>query len=179
MKKLWVQQTITWLALSGALKEKGFSLLAETLTKYRILVQTYSFDLQPLQCGGTPFLSTVKDTALILARTAKSSRGIYLATQPYRYAFIGRSNLLDPNGKRVEIGLAPYKRRVLKWTIWHFSIAGFDFYIKTDQQPFPRQWREFLANDNDPITIPVIDPLHLHQIPMLKPLFSQMMKKSG
>ena len=94
-------------------------------------------------------------------------------------AFIGRSNLLDPNGKRVEIGLAPYKRRVLKWTIWHFSIAGFDFYIKTDQQPFPRQWREFLANDNDPITIPVIDPLHLHQIPMLKPLFSQMMKKSG
>jgi hypothetical protein len=89
---------------------------------------------------------------------------------------IGRSNLIDPSGNRIEIGLAPYRRKLLDWTVWHFTIAGFDFYIKTDKRPFPKQWNEFLANDNDPIILPRIDPQQLHEIPILQPIFAQMRK---
>lgn len=89
---------------------------------------------------------------------------------------VGRSNLIEPSGTRVEIGLAPYKKRLLRWTIWHFSIGGFDFYVKTDQRRFPREWQDFLANDNDPLTLPLIDPLRLDDVPMFQPIFAQMFK---
>lgn len=94
-------------------------------------------------------------------------------------ALIGRSTILDLNGNRIEIGLAPHKSKLLHWNIWHFTIAGFDFYLKTDKRPFPSQWKEFLANDNDPITLPLIDPRRLHEVPMFQPIFAQMLKKAG
>lgn len=87
---------------------------------------------------------------------------------------LGRSNLVDPSGDRVEIGLAPYRRKLLTWNVWHFSIGGFDFYFKADKRPFPEFWKPFLANDNDPVTIPLIDPLRFDQLPMLQPIFKQM-----
>jgi hypothetical protein len=87
---------------------------------------------------------------------------------------LGRSNLVDPSGNRIEIGLAPYRRKLLWWNIWHFSIAGFDFYLKADKRPFPELWKPFLANDNDPVTVPLIDPLRFDQLPMFQPIFKQM-----
>jgi hypothetical protein len=94
-------------------------------------------------------------------------------------ALVGRSNIVDPLGKRIELGLAPYRRKLLDWTIWHFTIAGFDFYLKVDKRPFPRQWKEFLANDNNPIALPLIDPQSIHEIPMLRPIFAQMASTRG
>lgn len=91
---------------------------------------------------------------------------------------VGRSNIVDFEGKPIEIGLAPYRQKLLDWNVWHFTIAGFDFYVKTDKRPFPRQWKEFLANDNDPITLPLIDPRNLLEIPLLQPIFAQMAKAS-
>jgi hypothetical protein len=91
---------------------------------------------------------------------------------------VGRSNIVGADGHRIEIGLAPYKRRLLDWTVWHFTIAGFDFYVKTDKRPFPEPWKPFLANDNDPITLALIDPRRLDEIPMLRPIFAQMFREA-
>jgi hypothetical protein len=91
-------------------------------------------------------------------------------------ALVGRSNIIDPSGKRLEFGLAPYKRKLLRWTVWHFTIGGFDFYLKTDRRPFPIEWKQFLANDNDPITTPLIDPVRLTDVRMLEPIFAQMVR---
>ncbi len=90
-------------------------------------------------------------------------------------AIVGRSNIVDRHGNQIKIGLAPYRRKLLDWTVWHFSIAGFDFYMKTDKRPFPREWGPFLAN-NDPVTLPLIDPCAFDEIPMLQPIFAQMLK---
>lgn len=92
-------------------------------------------------------------------------------------ALVGRSNVIDPRGKRVEIGLAPYKSKLLNFTVWHFSIGGFDFYLKADGRPFPKQWTEFLANDNDPISLPIIDPVRIHELEKFQPIFAQMLKR--
>ena len=90
---------------------------------------------------------------------------------------VGRSNLVDPEGKRLEFGIAPYRQRLRNWNVWHFSIGGFDFYLKTDQKPFPPTWKQFLANDNDPITIPLIDAQPLHEVPMLQPILRRMLAR--
>lgn len=89
---------------------------------------------------------------------------------------VGRSNVVDPTGNRIEVGIAPYKQKLKDWTVWHFTIGGFDFYVKTDQRPFPRSWKPFLINDNDPIVLTLIDPQALHQIPKFQPIFTQMAK---
>lgn len=93
-------------------------------------------------------------------------------------AIVGRSNLVDLAGKRIEFGLAPYKRNLLDWEVWHFTIGGFDFYLKTDSRPFPNEWKFLLANDNDPIITPLIDPILVHDVPMLQPIFAQMLKRA-
>jgi hypothetical protein len=89
---------------------------------------------------------------------------------------VGRANVIDPRGQPVEFGIAPYRLRLREWTLWHFAIGGFDFYVKTDQRPFPTMWKPFLANDNDPITLPLIDPQRIHEIPKFQPIFLQMLK---
>jgi hypothetical protein len=92
-------------------------------------------------------------------------------------AIVGRSNVVDPHGNPIEVGIAPYKSKLYGWTIWLFTIGGFDFYIKTDQRPFPKAWQPFLVNDNDPLVLPLIDAMPLHQIEKFQPIFKQMLKR--
>jgi hypothetical protein len=91
---------------------------------------------------------------------------------------MGRSNLVDPRGGRIEVGIAPYKQKLTDWTIWTFTVGGFDFYVKTDQRPFPTSWGPFLLNDNDPVVVPLIDALPFHEIEKFQPIFSQMSSRS-
>jgi hypothetical protein len=92
-------------------------------------------------------------------------------------AIVGRSNLTDPAGKIIEVGIAPYRQRLINWTVWTFTIGGLDFYVKTDQRPFPTHWHSFLVNDNDPVILPLIDALPFHEIEKFQPIFRQMLKK--
>lgn len=92
-------------------------------------------------------------------------------------AFVGRSNLTNATGERIELGVAPYKNKFRDWTIWMFTVGGLDFYVKTDQRPFPVDWRPFLLNDNDPVALPLIDPLRFDEIPKFRPIFAQMTKR--
>jgi hypothetical protein len=89
---------------------------------------------------------------------------------------IGRSNLTDPSGQRIEVGIAPYKQKLMDWTIWTFTIGGFDFYVKLDQRPFPIAWKPFLLNDNNPVVLPLVDGLPLHEISKFQPIFAQMVR---
>jgi hypothetical protein len=102
---------------------------------------------------------------------------LFGGASPAVQAIMGRANLVDVKGQRVEIGLPPYRRKLLEWTVWH-QIAGFDFYVKTDQRPFPSSWKDFLLNDNDPVVLPLIDPVSLHSVPMLQPIFAQMRRRA-
>ena len=103
-------------------------------------------------------------------------RVLFNGAPPILQALVSRSNIVDLRGKRIEIGVPPYRRKLLQWTVWHFSLAGFDFYLKTDQRSFPADWEQFLINGNDPVTLPLIDPLRFDSIPMFRPIFTQMLK---
>lgn len=103
-------------------------------------------------------------------------RVLFEGEEPFLEALISRSNIVDRRGKSVSLGIPPYRRKLMGRTVWHSSLAGFDFYLKTDQRSYPLDLKEFLINDNDPITIPVIDPLRFDSIPMLQPIFMQMLK---
>jgi|tagenome__1003787_1003787.scaffolds.fasta_scaffold20972534_4 hypothetical protein len=99
---------------------------------------------------------------------------LFAGASPPVEALVGRSNLIDPSGRRIEVGIAPYKNRLKEWTIWTFTVGGFDFYVKTDQRSFPIAWKSFLLNDNDPVTVSLIKPLPFHQIPKFQPILAQM-----
>lgn len=88
---------------------------------------------------------------------------------------IGR-NPLTVQGKRIDVGIAPYKQRMGDLLIWQFTISGLDFYLKTDQRPFPKSWNDFLANDNDPIIIGQIEERGVHETPKLFPVIKRMKK---
>ena len=92
-------------------------------------------------------------------------------------AILGRANVVDPRGKSVEVGIAPYRVKLRDWNLWHFAVGGFDFYVKTDQRPFPRSWKPFLLNDNDPVAMPLIDPQALHDIPKFQSIFQNMIAR--
>jgi hypothetical protein len=103
---------------------------------------------------------------------------LFKGAMPTLQALVSRSNIVDPRGKRVDLAIPPYRRKLMGRTVWHSCLAGFDFYLKTDQRPFPYDVKEFLLNDNDPVTIPLIDPLRFDNIPMLQPIFRQMLKSA-
>lgn len=90
---------------------------------------------------------------------------------------ISRANVVDARGGWVELGIAPYRVKLLYWNVWHFMIGGFDFYIKADQRPFPKSWEPFLINNNTDLTLPKTDPVRIHELPKFQPIFEQMMKR--
>jgi hypothetical protein len=57
-----------------------------------------------------------------------------------------------------------------------YGISRSRAYLKTDQRSFPADWEQFLINGNDPVTLPLIDPLRFDSIPMFRPIFTQMLK---
>jgi hypothetical protein len=46
-----------------------------------------------------------------------------------------------------------------------------------EKHPFPKAWQPFLVNDNDPLVLPLIDAMPLHQIEKFQPIFKQMLKR--
>jgi len=87
---------------------------------------------------------------------------------------VGRASLLMADGSEARIAIPPYSRRMGEWRVWHFFVGGLDVYLKTDKRPFPQEWRPYLANGNDPLTLPTIDPLPVAKIKMLHPIFRKM-----
>lgn len=98
------------------------------------------------------------------------------AGQPLQ-AIVGRSNLRDPSGKSLEIGIPPYRQKFKHRNVWHFQIGGFDFYLKTDQRPFPAEFEPYLA-DKDPLVCGMIDPVDLASVPMFQGIFANMMART-
>lgn len=93
---------------------------------------------------------------------------------PYDLELIVGRNPLTVRDQRVDIAIAPYRNRMGRWNVWHFTISGLDFYLKTDRQPFPESWRPYLANNNNPIVVGQIDLRGIDQVPNLLPIFQRM-----
>lgn len=91
-------------------------------------------------------------------------------------AIVGRSNLRDPTGAPLELGIPPYRQKLRDWNVWHFQIGGFDFYLKTDKRPFPDYFQAFLADQN-PLICGMIDPIDFASVPMFKSIFTNMMDR--
>ena len=92
-------------------------------------------------------------------------------------ALIGRSNLTGPDGRPIEIAIAPYRRRLMDWHVWHFTMGPLSVFLKTDKRPFPASWTPYLANDNDPLTLIGMDARRVDQIPILQPILRSMFRR--
>ena len=90
---------------------------------------------------------------------------------------VGR-NPLTVDGKRIDIAVAPYRNQMYQWNVWHFAIAGLDFYLKADRRPFPDGWTPYLANGNDPIVIAQTPVRGMHEAPKLFPIIQRMYRTS-
>lgn len=91
-------------------------------------------------------------------------------------AIVGRSNLRDPSGALLELGIPPYRQKLKDWNVWHFQIGGFDFYLKTDKRPFPDHFQPFLA-DQKPLICGMIDPMDFASVPMFQSIFTNMVDR--
>ena len=87
--------------------------------------------------------------------------------------FVGR-NPLTLQGQHVDIAVGPYRVRMDAWSVWHFTIAGLDFYLKTDRRSFPDSWLPYLGNGNDPIVIGQTAERGMHEVPKLFPVLRRM-----
>lgn len=97
---------------------------------------------------------------------------------PYSLQLLVSGNPLTIEGRRADICIAPYRDRMGDLNVWHFTISGLDFYLKTDRRPFRASWRPYLANENDPIVIGLIPEREVHQVPKLFPILGRMRRNT-
>ena len=95
---------------------------------------------------------------------------------PYALELVVGRNPLTIGGKRVDVAIAPYRQRMYQWNVWHFTISGLDFLLKTDRRPFPASWKPFLANGNDPLVVGLIGERGIDEVPKLMPLLRRMQR---
>ena len=120
---------------------------------------------------------------------SREGRGSGLDLGPYRQSFesylfsggdvptqimLGRTNLTNPDGRPLELEIAPYQQRMLGCSVWHFTMGPLDVFLKTDKRFFPASWTPYLANNNDPLTLIAMDARRVDQVPILRPILQIM-----
>lgn len=80
---------------------------------------------------------------------------------------VALANLRGHDGNRVPLGLYPHRVKLSGRTAWHFIVGLLEFYIKTDNQPWPKEWA-YALSDNDPLMLCQTDPFDLASVPMLR-----------
>lgn len=91
---------------------------------------------------------------------------------------MGRSNIISPQGQKIEMAIAPYRNRMSGRNIWQFTIGGLDYYVRTDKSPFPKDWHECTAG-SELITLLSIDAQSIHKIPKFSKIFRNMATPSS
>jgi hypothetical protein len=104
----------------------------------------------------------------------KPVRSALLSGGPYDLELLVGINPLVLEGKSVQVAVGPYRDRMGNWNVWHFTIGGLDFYLKTDARRFPTSWRPYLANGNNPIVLGQTRPRGFHETPKLFPILRRM-----
>jgi hypothetical protein len=97
---------------------------------------------------------------------------------PYDLELLVGVNPLMMRDRPVDFCIPPYRDRMGRYNVIHFTLSGLDFYLKVDQRPFPDTWKPFLANENDPIILVHPGERSCLDVPKLRPLFRQMQKST-
>lgn len=80
---------------------------------------------------------------------------------------VAMANLRGHDGSRVPLGLYPHRVKLNGRTAWHFIVGLLEFYLKTDNQPWPKDWA-FAFSDQDPLMLGQTDAFDLATVPMLR-----------
>ena len=106
-------------------------------------------------------------------------RQALLAQGPYDLELlVGITPITIKGEGPIRLAVHPYRVRLGSLNVWHFTIGGLEFYLKTDQRPFPSTWQPYLANDNDPIVIGRTEERGIHEMPRLLPILRRMQKST-
>lgn len=106
-------------------------------------------------------------------------RNALLSNGPYDLELLIGFNPVTVKGEWIQLALAPYRERMPFKTplnVWHFTIGGLDFYLKTDARQFPQAFRPYLANANNPLVLGPRRKREIHEIPKLRPILQGMMR---
>ncbi|MDG5488854.1 hypothetical protein NYR55_09530 [Sphingomonas sp. BGYR3] len=88
---------------------------------------------------------------------------------------IGRSSLMIDGTTPARIAIAPYRQKLMNRSVWHFEVAGLQFFLKTDKRAWPAEWARYLANGNDPLYLAAPERRDLASAPLLQDIFAQML----
>ena len=121
-----------------------------------------------------------QETGLNLGQYEQQIRDALVSNGPYDLELIVGFNPVTVKGEWIQLALAPYREKMpvhgTSLNVWHFTVGGLDFYLKTDGRLFPTGFRPYLANDNNPLLLGRRNKREIHTIPKLVPILRGMMR---
>lgn len=92
--------------------------------------------------------------------------------------FMVSRNVFRLAGEDLRVGVLPHPQKLADRRTWLFAIGGLQFFLKTDQRAFPADWKPYLGNDNDPLVLTDVSEMDIRKVPILRPIFDRMAKRS-